>query len=305
MLNRLVPSVLFLLIALAGAAGCRCHSCNRCPPPCPTNCNAPVVVPSQQFYQAPAAAPCPNCVRGPVAAAPAPTQRFYQAPVVAAPQPPVVANNQPTNPGTWQPVRPGDVRPLPPPDASTRAKLDIPEPMDRASPPTGSIPGVNETPSNGAKKADLAIEIPQFDIVYEKVAAGLQPFPDGFTMLRENGYRTVLRIHRPEDDGSALQTDIESKGLKYQSLAVSPKALNREVVDQFSKIIGDPNAQPIFVFDRRGQLAGALWYLHFRLNDGLPESEARRKAVRLGLDESSEGENAELWLAINQILRGA
>ena len=50
--------------------------------------------------------------------------------------------------------------------------------------------------------------------------------------------------------------------------------------------------------------AGALWYLHFRLADNMPEAQARSKAIRLGLKEDTAGDNADLWLAINQLLRG-
>jgi protein tyrosine phosphatase (PTP) superfamily phosphohydrolase (DUF442 family) len=208
-------------------------------------------------------------------------------------------------PGTQPRVT--DTRPLPtPPNGeSARAKLNVPEPMDVPSPPESSVPGVREEPSTGAHKSDLAIEIPQFELVYDKVAAGLQPFPDGFALLKERGYRTVLHLQPAGEDTSAVRTDVESKGLKYLSLSVSPRALNRDLVDQFSKTVRDTGHQPLFVFDRKGQLAGALWYLHLRLVDGLPETEARRKAVRLGLNEDPTGDNAELWLAINMILRGA
>jgi protein tyrosine phosphatase (PTP) superfamily phosphohydrolase (DUF442 family) len=261
-------------------------------------------VPSQQFYQAPAA-PCPNCNKGPLTVTPLPSQRLYQAPIVASPQPPLIADRQPTPSGDWHPAQPqvADSRQAPAPD--TRAKLNLPEPMGTPTPPESKDPNVRENPSTGPQKADLAIEIPQFDLVYEKVASGLQPFPDGFALLKERGYKSVLRLQPDNEDGSAVRTDVESKGLKFQSVIVTPKTLNRELVDQFSKAIGDAGNQPIFVFDRKGQLAGALWYLHFRLADGLPEPEARKKAVRLGLNEETTGDNAEWWLAINQILRGA
>lgn len=302
MLTRWIPLAASVAIVMAGLSGCRCHTCNRCPPSCPTTVNAPpVVVPRAQYYQ-PQAGPCPGCDRSPsnVAVPPPTFGQVPAAPPISSPAPPVVAERPAT--GTWQPVQPSrpDRRPPAPSEDSNRAKLNIPEPMDRPPPPPEDV-DATRTPPRG----DLSAEIPQFEQVYERVAAGLQPFPDGFQLLASRGYRSVLHIRRDSEDSTALRTTVESKGMKYQDLVVSPQTLNREMVDRFSRLVGDSGLHPIFVFDRKGQLAGALWYLHFRLNDGLPEAEARKRAVRLGLDEEPQGENADLWLAINRILRGA
>lgn len=301
MVTRWIPLAASFALVMAGLSGCRCHTCNRCPPSCPTTVNAPpVVVPRAQYYQ-PQAAPCPGCDRSlpgtavpPSAWGPPPAP-----PSVSAGPPPVVAERPSV--GTWQPAPPSasDRRPSPGSDESNRARLNIPEPMDRPPPPPEDVDATRPP-----ARDDLSVEIPQFEQVYDRVAAGLQPFPDGFQLLAAKGYRSVLHIRRDTEDASALRASVESKGMKYQDLVVSPATLNRETVDRFSRLIGETALQPIFVFDRKGQLAGALWYLHFRLNDGLPEQEARRRAVRLGLDEDPRGENAELWLAINRILRG-
>jgi protein tyrosine phosphatase (PTP) superfamily phosphohydrolase (DUF442 family) len=305
MSRRLLALGLFVTASALFAAGCKCHSCNSCPAPCSSGYIAPVVVPApaRQYYQA----PCPGCNHQSPVASQLPLQRSYQPPVVAAPQPPVaaapqppvVAERQPAQPPSWQPL------PNPPSESDTRAKLNLPEPMAPATPPSdSSVPGVREQPSTADQKVDFATEIPEFTQVYDKIAAGWKPFPDGFKLLKEKGYRSVFDIHLASDDVTALRTDVESKGLKYTELAITPRSLNRQTVDEFSKALRDSGNQPIFVFDRkRGQLAGALWY--FRLVDGLPETEARTKAVRLGLNEDTTGENADLWLAINMILRGA
>ena len=133
------------------------------------------------------------------------------------------------------------------------------------------------------------------------VAAGLQPFPEGFTWLRDRGYRTVVNLRAAGEDDTAARTNAESKGLKYISLEIAPKTLNRDLVAEFSKIVAESANQPVFVYDRKGHLQGAMWFLHFRLADNLAEPEARRKAVRLGLKEEMTGEYGDLWLAINQI----
>jgi protein tyrosine phosphatase (PTP) superfamily phosphohydrolase (DUF442 family) len=177
--------------------------------------------------------------------------------------------------------------------------------MERPAPPPELPPTPPGNDAQGQRKDDLTVEIPQFEVVYDKVAAGLQPFPDGFRLLAAQGYRSVLHIRQETEDATAVKASVEPTGLAYRDLVVSAKTLTRETVDRFSRLVSDPSGHPLFVFDRKGHLAGALWYLHFRLNDGLPDAEARRRAARLGLVEETAGDQADLWLAIHAILRGA
>jgi protein tyrosine phosphatase (PTP) superfamily phosphohydrolase (DUF442 family) len=152
---------------------------------------------------------------------------------------------------------------------------------------------------------DFPPDIPRFAWVDPgKVAAGLEPFPEGFDWLRQRGFRTVVHVRPTGEDNTETRRLVESKGLKYVPLTVSPQTLDRELVAEFGRAVRDEAGQPVFVCDRRGPLAGALWYLHFRLNDNLPDAEARARALRLGLKEETDGDAAELWLAINRLLKG-
>jgi hypothetical protein len=62
----------------------------------------------------------------------------------------------------------------------------------------------------------------------------------------------------------------------------------------------DPANRPLFIYDKDGSLAGALWYLHFRMIDQQSDETARAAAARIGLKE----EHKDLWLAIQKILSG-
>jgi hypothetical protein len=74
------------------------------------------------------------------------------------------------------------------------------------------------------------------------------------------------------------------------------------VADEFNRLVGDRAAQPLFVYDREGMLAGGLWYLHFRIIDGLSDEPARVKAASLGLKEDANGAHRGMWLAIQKLL---
>jgi protein tyrosine phosphatase (PTP) superfamily phosphohydrolase (DUF442 family) len=147
------------------------------------------------------------------------------------------------------------------------------------------------------------VGIPQFSEIKNKknVAVGLRPTHlEGLQWLKEHGYRTALYIRAPGEADDADRKQFEEKcGMKYASLAVSPDTLTLDVVDQFNALV-DPANRPLFVYDKDGSLAGALWYLHFRMIDQQSDEEARAAAARIGLKE----EHRDLWLAIQKILSG-
>jgi protein tyrosine phosphatase (PTP) superfamily phosphohydrolase (DUF442 family) len=205
--------------------------------------------------------------------------------------------------GVWQPSDRGPVvTEIPSKPESGKgdqrggAKLMPPAEEDRPAAPPKDLPPPEEP--------KFSAEIPQYNLVSDNVSAGIQPFPEGFTWLKNNGYRTVVFLRTPGEDDSALRAEIEAKGLRYVTLEVGPKTLNRELVQEFGRVIRDTKGHPLFAFDKKGMPAGAMWYLHFRLNEQATDADARGRATRLGLKDDQTGEYAELWLAINKALAG-
>ena len=149
----------------------------------------------------------------------------------------------------------------------------------------------------------MPVGIPQFAEIKNKknVAVGLRPTHlEGLQWLKDHGYRTALYIRAPGESDDADRKQFEDRlGMKYASLVVSPDTLTLDVVDQFNAL-ADPANRPLFVYDKDGSLAGALWYLHFRMIDQQSDEQARAAAARIGLKES----HTDLWLAIGRILSG-
>jgi len=182
-----------------------------------------------------------------------------------------------------------------------------PAPGVRLNPPeTGEPP--RERPRlkvdeiDGGGTGGLPVDIPQYAIVKKNVANGLRPTSaEGIDWLKKNGYRMALYLRQPGESDDADRKLIEEKnGLRYASLMVAPETLSQELVDNFNRIVGDPANQPLFVYDKTGMLAGALWYLHFRMVDHQSDEEARTNAGRIGLKDDAE--TREMWLAIQKVL---
>jgi len=136
---------------------------------------------------------------------------------------------------------------------------------------------------------------------YDRVANGRRPTIDGFDALKANGFRTVVYLHAPSANVSAARDVAEKRGLRFVPIAVAPATL-RTALDEFTAIVADQAARPVYVADEDGVRSGALWYLVFRTTDVLGDDAARLRATPLGLTEATTEEQKQFWLAIQNVL---
>ncbi|MHB1425216.1 MAG: fused DSP-PTPase phosphatase/NAD kinase-like protein [Gemmataceae bacterium] len=306
-------------LVLGALSGCRCTNndrvryvppppgiggCDRCAangplpprfapngapvPPGPAPVGMPV--PPAGAFPAP-----PGTVAPPPGAIPAPTGVSIQQNGYRPPGPPTPSASSGVVPGVYlqQPEPAAPAKPMPNDSA-------VPPETRPYSPQTAEPPPARDAPS---ASPSLPVDIPQFAAVKTNVASGQQPFAGGIAWLKSHGYRTVLHVRSPGEDDSAAQKQFEQSGLRYLSLEVSPQTLSRDLVDQFNRLVADANNQPLFVYDRDGALAGALWYLHFRLVDGATDEKAREEAERLGFKQDGSDAHVKMWLAVQNLLK--
>jgi len=159
-----------------------------------------------------------------------------------------------------------------------------------------------EPPTNTSPTA-LPVGIPQFATAMDNVATGLRPsLDDGLDWLQVRGYRTVVHIRPPGDTDSADRKQVEKRGMTYLALEVSPQTLSKAVVDEMGRVVRDTSAHPVFIYDRDGSLAGGLWYLYFRTILQLSDDVSRVRAGALGLREDRDGDQRDMWLAVQKYL---
>lgn len=216
----------------------------------------------------------------------------------------------PTPAGPLTPGAVPSVGELPTAPRDPRVRLLVPEtPPDGQGGGTGLVPGSGESarppmqPSSEEPPA-LNADVPGFTVVKPQVASGQKPFADGLNWLKEKGYRTVLHVRPPGEDDTAARRQFEAKGFRYLSLDVSPQTLTPEVVDRFNRTVTDSTNLPLYVYDRDASLVGGLWFLHFRIIDGLTNEKATAEAARLGLNPDADtGPHREMWLAVQKYLQ--
>jgi protein tyrosine phosphatase (PTP) superfamily phosphohydrolase (DUF442 family) len=162
------------------------------------------------------------------------------------------------------------------------------------------VPGAKET--RDASPA-MPVDIPHFAMVKANVASGQQPFPEGVQWLKSHGYHTVLYIRAPGEEDRAPRDVFEQNGFAYRSLEISPDTLSKAKVEEFNRMVTDSKNLPLFVYDRDSSLAGALWYLHFRIVDKMSDEKARADASQLGFKEGSDNPQLKnMWLAVQNYL---
>lgn len=296
-----LSSAAFGLIAVAALSGCH-HCCHR-----PYSSAYPVA----ECEPRPAPALLPPHPLTPEGSAPAaglvPPAPAPSAPVPAPPPQPGApefrgygsAEAPARAPGaTIQPPAPSN----PPADTPRLSPPQTPEPprAGSAEPRRELPPG----PAAGERAATppLPVGIPQFAVAQDQVTSGLRPKLEGLEWLKSKGYRAVLHLRSPDQADSADRPVVERAGLRYLSLEVSPETLSRQTVQEFNRLVADPANRPLFVYDREGILAGALWYLHFRDVDQDSDEVARLRANRLGLREDGDQAHRAMWLAIQKLL---
>jgi protein tyrosine phosphatase (PTP) superfamily phosphohydrolase (DUF442 family) len=203
-------------------------------------------------------------------------------------------------------ISPGTSRAPAPPAAPPRVFLQQPEPVAPAPESRSYTPQTPEPPparDDSSASPALPVDIPEFAAVKTNIASGQEPFAGGIAWLKSHGYRTVLHVRSPGEDDSTIRSQFEKSGLRYLSPEVSPQTLSREIVDQFNRLVADANNLPLFVYDKDGSLAGALWYLHFRLVDQATEEKAREDVERLGFKQDRSEAHLKMWLAVQNLLK--
>jgi hypothetical protein len=142
--------------------------------------------------------------------------------------------------------------------------------------------------------------LPGFEKVKEGLATGRKPELDGFTTLKQAGYKTIIYLYPAGTDVSALRELAGKRGLGFNSIETTPEGLSK-ALGAFTTSIADKADRPAYVCDDDGVRGGAMWYLYFRTVEFRNDDEARLLAKPLGLTNEG-GEGRAFEVAIQQYL---
>jgi hypothetical protein len=190
---------------------------------------------------------------------------------------------------------------FPPAPKSGGVEPLFPDPLPGNPSSRPAQPGANFL---GAPVAPTTKEPPKASVPYTKVKDGLfagnKPTLDGFTALKNAGFRTVIYLHAPGADVNAVKDMASTRDLQFIAIETTPETLV-EASKQFDREAADRRSRPAYVFADNPVRAGAVWYLHFRSVDAQDNDVARLRAKPLGLSEQGE-EGKAFALAIARVL---
>ena len=303
---------MWILAAALGLAGCgetasQSRLFNR-NPPC-DRCGQPGVPPDQRlapvpFNPAGTPAPPPNYMPPVPTSAPTQLPPYTPAPAAGDTGGPVGRIDPAFRPAPDATARIDAPQQYTPEPVEAQVRLDLPVPVQtdaKPAPLAVAPPAPATDPAPRPTAEPPPVDVPGFAVVRDRVASGKQPFPDGIAWLQSKGYRTVLHLRAPGEDGTAARRQFEKRGLQYVSLEVAPGVLTNDLIEQFNRIVTDETNLPLFICDRDGALTGTLWYLHFRLK-GMPEEKALAEAKRLGFRPEQDVDHKALFNAARALV---
>lgn len=103
-------------------------------------------------------------------------------------------------------------------------------------------------------------EIPNYKVIAPGIVAAGQPAPLVLPRLAQMGFKTVLNIRTPAEDGPADERSVvEGQGLRYVSVPVTSASLSLADVTAIEKVLDDPAAGPVLFHCATSNRIGGVW----------------------------------------------
>lgn len=133
-------------------------------------------------------------------------------------------------------------------------------------------------------KPDLSSEISNFQILGPDLWRGGQPTPNAFTLLKNNGAKTIISLR---EEQTALQKEREivtALGMDYYAIPMRPFAVpEEEAIEFFLDIVSDPKNQPCFVHCLHGMDRTGLVVAIYRMQKyNWSFEEAQEELLQMG-----------------------
>lgn len=140
------------------------------------------------------------------------------------------------------------------------------------------------TVSTSATAQVLDQIIPNFGVVTPFLMRGAQPSQEGFAALKSAGVKTVINLRDGKKDIGYERSVVEALGMKSVSIPLSAlKSVKDDEIDQFLKIVNDPEQQPVFVHCRQGQdRAGTMVGIYRLTQQNWSASDAYKEMLKFG-----------------------
>ena len=110
--------------------------------------------------------------------------------------------------------------------------------------------------------------------------------PAGVSEIKKLGYASIINLRQPTEAAANVEAEADAAkaaGLHYVHLPLNGSSPDPAVVDEFLRVIVEPENQPALIHCATGNRAAALWLIKRLVVDGWDEARATKEATDLGL----------------------
>lgn len=110
--------------------------------------------------------------------------------------------------------------------------------------------------------------------------------PEGVGEVKKLGYASIINLRQANEAGANVEAEADAAkaaGLRYVHVPISGASPDPAAVDEFLRVVVEPDNQPALIHCASGNRAAALWLIKRLVVDGWEEDRALKEAADLGL----------------------
>jgi uncharacterized protein (TIGR01244 family) len=135
--------------------------------------------------------------------------------------------------------------------------------------------------------------VPNYVLVKPGLAAGGRPTEEGLKQIKAQGFRTVVDLRMPSEEGLAEEkAALEAQGIRYVHVPLTAASFSAADVDAVQAVLGDASAAPVLLHCTSSNRVGGVWAV-IQARAGKPIDEAIADGKRVGLHGAAMIEAAQ------------
>ncbi|HEY0073654.1 MAG TPA: protein tyrosine phosphatase family protein [Abditibacteriaceae bacterium] len=122
-----------------------------------------------------------------------------------------------------------------------------------------------------------------------KIASNLfiagQPTEEELADIRSTGFRTIINLRESDEEGIVTGEErlVETAGLNYAAIPITPQTINDVAVQRFIQAVDSDDAPPVVAHCGSGGRAGIMVLLHLAIDYGWSVEQTLSEGEKLGI----------------------
>lgn len=112
-----------------------------------------------------------------------------------------------------------------------------------------------------------------------------QPTEEELRDIPSTGFRTLINLRPADEEGTVPDEErlVESAGLNYAAIPITPQTIDDSAVHRFIQAVDSEDAPPIIAHCAGGGRAGIMMLLHLAIDHGWSLEQTLQEGAKLGI----------------------